>query len=64
MSEGKNEILETRIGGLGSSDAKMCAKIGRNGVIGVSDRKRIAIMLGLDEQRQFTSAATEHGNFI
>ena len=27
MSEGKNEILETRIGGLGSSDAKMCAKI-------------------------------------
>ena len=23
MSEGKNEILETRIGGLGSSDAKI-----------------------------------------
>lgn len=61
MSE---EIIKTRIGGLGSSDAKMVAKIGRNGVIGDSYKKRIAIMLGLDEQKQFSSVATEHGNFI
>lgn len=61
MSE---EIIKTRVGGLGSSDAKMVAKIGRNGVISQSDKKRIAIMLGLDEQKQFTSVATEHGNFI
>jgi len=64
MLDEKNEITKTRIGGLGSSDAKMVAKIGRNGILGDSDRKRIAIMLGLDEQKQFTSIATEHGNFI
>jgi len=61
MSE---EIIKTRIGGLGSSDAKMVAKISRDGVISESAKKRIAIMLGLDEQKQFTSIATEHGNFI
>lgn len=61
MSE---EIIKTRTGGLGSSDAKMVAKIGRNGFISESDKKRIAVMLGLEEPKQFSTHATEHGNFI
>ena len=61
MSE---EIVKTRTGGLGSSDAKMIAKIGRNGCISESDKKRIAIMLGLEEQKKFSTYVTEHGNFI
>lgn len=61
MSE---EIIKTRTGGLGSSDAKMIAKIGRNGCISESDKKRIAIMLGIEEPKQFSTHATEHGNFI
>lgn len=59
-----DEIIKTRTGGLGSSDAKMVAKIGRNGCIGDSDKCRIAVMLGLDEPKQFSTNATERGNFI
>lgn len=58
----KEEIIRTRSIGLGSSDAAMVAKIGRNGSLNPSDIRRIAIMLGLEEQRQFTSAATDRGN--
>ena len=60
----KENIIQTRTGGLGSSDAKMVAKIGRNGCIGESDKKRIAIMLGLEEQKQFSTTSTEYGNYI
>ena len=60
----KTDTIQTRTGGLGSSDAKMIAQIGRNGSIPESSRKRIAIMLGLDEQVQFSTKATENGNFI
>lgn len=60
----KQEIEQTRIGGLGSSDAKMVARIGRTGIISDAAKKRIAIMLGIDEQIQFSTAATDKGNQI
>jgi len=60
----KQEIINKRMGGLGSSDAKMVAKITRNGCLSDSDNQRIAIMLGLEQKREFKSLPTEYGNFI
>lgn len=62
--ETKNEIIRTRFGGLGSSDAAMVYNIGKNGTISESQRQRIAIMLGLDEQKPFKTNATDYGSFI
>ena len=60
----KEEKIKNRIGYFGSSDAKMIAKIGKNGCLNDADRQRIAIYLGLEEQRQFYSGATQLGNTI
>jgi len=60
----KQEIIKTRATGLGSSDAKMVDKIGRNGGLSDADRQRIAIMLGLEEKKEFRSIPTDYGNFI
>lgn len=60
----KNEIIQKRVGGLGSSDAKMVARIGRNGQLNDADNQRIAIMLGLEEKKQFSTQATEFGDII
>ena len=60
----KEDILKTRKNGLGSSDAKMVAKIAKNGCLNDSDRQRIAIMLGLEERKQFSTEATRMGDAI
>jgi len=60
----KSEIISTRVGGLGSSDAKMVAKIAIRGALSDADKQRIAIMLGLEELKQFKSIPTEYGNYI
>jgi len=60
----ENEIRYTRTGGLGSSDAKTVAKIAKNGCLNEADRQRIAIMLGLEEQKQFSTVQTEYGKLI
>lgn len=46
------EIQQTRVGGLGGSDAAMIYKIGLNGmsVLNNTDMKRLAVMLGKAEQ--------------
>jgi len=61
MSE---EIIKTRIGGLGSSDANMVYQIGKNGFVNESQKQRLAIMLRLAEQKQFSTNATEYGKYI
>ena len=60
----KQEIIETRKKGLGSSDAKMVAKIDKNGCLSEPDKFRIAVMLGIENNREFKSVPTEFGNFI
>jgi hypothetical protein len=60
----KQEIVETRIGGLGSSDAKMVCQIGETQNISEAASSRIAIMLGLDEQKVFSTAATKNGVIV
>lgn len=62
--EHKQEIINTRVGGLGSSDAKMVVGIAERGTLNYSDKERIAVMLGLAEKRQITSKAIELGNII
>lgn len=49
------EIQQTRVGGLGGSDAAMVLKIGRNGLAALTntDLKRLAVMCGLAEQDAF-----------
>jgi len=64
METYKTDIIATRMGGLGSSDAKMVAKIGKSQSLSYADRERIAQMKGLAERRQFTTAATENGDYI
>jgi len=60
----KKEIIEKRSIGLGSSDAKMVAKISRVGKIAETDKQRIAIMLSLDQKSQFSTRATDYGDQI
>ena len=60
----KQEIIDTRSVGLGSSDSKMVATVGRNGYLTESAKQRIAIMLGLEEKKQFSTKAIQTGNEI
>lgn len=64
MTDNKQEILETRIGGLGSSDAHMVYRIGERGFLSDSDKFRIAVMLGLEETKIFSTEATRLGTEI
>lgn len=60
----KTNILETRIMGLGSSDAKMIVSVGKSGKLNKTAQTRIAEMLGLKERRSFSTSAMELGNEI
>ena len=53
--EHAQEIRQTRIGGLGGSDAAILMKIGERGLSALTqtDSKRIAIMLGMAEQNDW-----------
>lgn len=62
-----NEIINSRVGGLGGSDASMVAKVGRNGLSSLSntDLKRLAVMLGQIEYVPFTgNDATKAGHMF
>lgn len=58
----KEDIIATRKGGFGSSDAKMILKLSEGGELNAEDRKRIAEMLGLKEHEDFTSWEIQRGN--
>ena len=61
----KNEIITTRKGGFGGSDAKMFYKVGQNGIEALSDtdKRRIAVALGQVEHIETpTTEAMEAGN--
>lgn len=53
--EHAQEIRQTRVGGLGGSDAAILMKIGERGLsaLTMTDNKRIAIMLGMAEQNDW-----------
>jgi len=60
-TELKQEILATRVGGFGSSDAKMIAEIGRTGEVSDSAKYRIAQMLGIEPVPTYTNWYMENG---
>lgn len=64
MDKEKSNIIETRSTGLGSSDAKMVYKIGLTGEISDTAKQRLAIMLGLEEPKTFSTTATDTGHLI
>ena len=64
MNEAKQEIIATRTGCLGGSDARLIQSIAEAGKIPQSAMKRLAICKGLAEQPQFSNPAIEFGNYI
>lgn len=64
MNEAKQEIIATRVGCLGGSDARLIQSIAEAGKIPQSAMKRLAVCKGLAEQPQFTNPAIEFGNYI
>lgn len=60
----KNDVIATRKGCLGGSDAQMIQSIAERGSVPHSAVKRLAICKGLAEQPQFTNPAIEFGNYI
>ena len=64
MNEHKSDIIATRTGCLGGSDARLIQSIADTGKIPQSAMKRLAVCKGLAEQPQFTSPAIEFGNYV
>jgi hypothetical protein len=65
ISEQKQQIYDTRYGGLGGSDAKMVLKIGKKGIesLSQSDINRLAVMTGqIDYKSTPTNIAMQRGN--
>lgn len=60
----KSEIIAARLGGLGSSDAKMVASVGRNKALTKTATDRISVMMGMEEKKQFSTEATAKGDYI
>ena len=64
MNEHKNEIVSTRTGCMGGSDAKMLMQIANLNEVPKSAYKRMAVCNGLIPHEQFTNRAMDYGNFI
>jgi hypothetical protein len=64
MENYKEEIVNSRKGCLGGSDAKMLNGIAVLGAVPKSAEKRLAVCKGLIEHQQFTNSAMRYGDFI
>lgn len=60
----KNDIINSRIGSLGSSDGKVLAAIAKNGCVQRAQVERLAIAKGLYERPNITNIAMQYGDFI
>ncbi len=60
----KAEIISTRVGCLGSSDARMLAQVDSLGAVPQSAYKRLALCKGLIENDNITNRAMEFGDFV
>lgn len=58
------EIKQTRVGGLGGSDAAMVLRIAERGLAGLTatDMRRLCVMIGTAEQPQFETPYTNAGH--
>lgn len=64
MENYKEDIIATRKGCLGGSDARLIQSVAEAGKIPQSAMKRLAVCKGLAEQPQFTNPAIEFGNYV
>lgn len=64
MEDYKQDIINTRKGCLGGSDARMLQSIATLGAVPKSAMKRLAVCKGFIEQEQFTNQAMQFGDFI
>lgn len=60
----KEDVINTRVGCLGGSDAKMLAQIDNLGSIPASAYKRLAVCKGLVGHESMTNRAMEYGDFV
>lgn len=60
----KADVINTRVGCLGGSDAKMLAQIDNLGSIPTSAYKRLAVCKGLMQHDSMTNRAMEYGDFV
>lgn len=60
----KDEIISSRVGNLGGSDARILAAIAKNGCVQRAQVERLAIAKGLYERPNITNIAMQYGNFI
>ena len=60
----KQDIIQTRTGNVGSSDAKMLQQIAELGQVPKSAYKRMAVIKGLIENQDITTPAMRFGDYI
>lgn len=60
----KDEIISSRVGSLGGSDARILAAIAKNGCVQRAQVERLAIAKGLYERPNITNIAMQYGDFI
>lgn len=60
----KDEIISSRVGNLGGSDARILAAIAKNGCVQRAQVERLAIANGLYERPNITNIAMQYGDFI
>lgn len=60
----KDEIISSRVGNLGGSDARILAAIAKNGCVQRAQVERLAIAKGLYERPNITNIAMKYGDFI
>lgn len=60
----KDEIISSRVGNLGGSDARILAAIAKNGCVQRGQVERLAIAKGLYERPNITNLAMQYGDFI
>ena len=60
----KDEIISSRVGNVGGSDARILAAIAKNGCVQRAQVERLAIAKGLYERPNITNIAMQYGDFI
>ena len=60
----KDEIISSRVGNLGGSDARILAAIAKNGCVQRAQVERLAIAKGLYKRPNITNIAMQYGDFI
>lgn len=60
----KDEIISSRVGNLGGSDARILAAIAKSGCVQRAQVERLAIAKGLYERPNITNIAMRYGDFI